>query len=397
MDRAPHTSGARRGVAGLRRLRDTYGAKAVEVSRASAKARLMRLRKRLTFILSCAVGAAIAWWFARDVLHHEMPFFAPITAMICLGLSYGQRLRRAGEIMVGVAIGVFIGDVFVHLFGTGPWQILVVVTIAMSLAALSGQGALMSTQAGVQAVVVTTLVAAPGQAFTRWLDAVIGGSVGLLIAALAPATPVRRPRQQAATVLRELAATARDAMAALRSGDHAAAKAALRRARATEGMLDELRTLSAEGIAVVRLSPIRRRHLPGVQAIAQLLEPLDRATRNLRVLVRRTEIAVWSGDEVPASYVETVDRLADLMDMAATELHDRHLPDRTADHLMALGRDTAMPLPHTTVSAAVIRAQTRSMIVDLLQLTGRSLDEARQSIGLDPDGDDDLDEDGEAG
>ena len=64
-------------------------------------------------------------------------------------------------------------------------------------------------------------------------------------------------------------------------------------------MLDEAGALSAEGIAVVRLSPFRRRHLPGVQAIADLLEPLDRAIRNLRVLVRRAAIATWRDEPVP--------------------------------------------------------------------------------------------------
>ena len=38
------------------------------------------------------------------------PFFAPIAAVVSLGTSYGQRLRRVAEVTLGVAIGVFVGD-----------------------------------------------------------------------------------------------------------------------------------------------------------------------------------------------------------------------------------------------------------------------------------------------
>lgn len=66
---------------------------------------------------------------------------------------------------------------------------------------------------------------------------------------------------------------------ALREEDTELAARTLARARSSEHALDALRDLSAEGIAVVRLSPFRRRHLPAVQAIADLLEPLDHSIR----------------------------------------------------------------------------------------------------------------------
>ena len=57
----------------------------------------------------------------------------------------------------------------------------------MSVAALLGAGLTLTTQAGVQSVIVATLVPQSGQAFTRWLDAVVGGSVALLFTVFAPA------------------------------------------------------------------------------------------------------------------------------------------------------------------------------------------------------------------
>ena len=65
---------------------------------------------------------------------------------------------------IGVAIGVLVGDILVHFFGSGVWQIAVVVIVAMTIAVLFGAGPLLVSQAGLQSILVTTLVAQPGRA-----------------------------------------------------------------------------------------------------------------------------------------------------------------------------------------------------------------------------------------
>lgn len=349
-------------------------------SRQEARTRTRRMLARLAFVVQCGLGAATAWWVASHVLGHQRPFFAPVTAIVSLGLSYGQRLRRVVEVMIGVAVGVFVGDAFVHFFGSGTWQIVVVVVLAMSIAALLGAGPLLTTQAGVQSVIVTTLTAAPGYAFTRWLDAVVGGVVALLFTVLAPTAPIRRPRQQASVVVQEISEILSDTVRAVRDRDSDLATATLSRARSSESMLDELRSLSAEGIAVVRLSPFRRRHLPGVQAIADLLEPLDRAIRNLRVLVRRAAVATWRDEPVPPAYLRLVEALADVTGDIARELGERRLPTNARAGLYQVAELSAVLDPTSGLSAEVMRAQIRSMVVDLLMLTGLSADEARDHV-----------------
>jgi uncharacterized membrane protein YgaE (UPF0421/DUF939 family) len=355
-------------------------ARAAARSRREARARTDRMLSRMFFIVQCGLGAALAWWVADDLLGHNRPFFAPVTAIISLGMSFGQRLRRVAEVMIGVAVGVFVGDAFVHFFGSGIWQIVVVVVLSMSVAALLGAGMLLTTQAGVQSVIVTTLVAGPGQAFTRWLDAVVGGSVALLLTLFVPAAPLRRPRQQAALVVQEIGAILADTARVLRLGDSDLASGTLTRARESESMLDEARALSAEGIAVVRLSPFRRRHLPGVQAIADLLEPLDRAIRNLRVLVRRAAIATWREEPVPTAYLKLLDALAETCQDIARELGERRLPTNARIGLQRIGELSAVIDPSAGLSGEVMRAQIRSMVVDLLMLTGLPLEEAREMV-----------------
>src|SRR5450631_73947 len=235
--------------------------RAARRSRASVRERVNRLRHRAFFIVQCGLAASAAWWVATTLLHHHIPFFAPVTAMISLGMSYGQRLRRVIDVTIGVAIGVFVGDIFVHVFGSGVWQIAVVAITAMTIAVLLGAGTMLVSQAGVQSIIVTTLVAQQGLALSRWLDAVVGGSVPLLATTIVPASPWRRPRAQAAVVVGELSGILASTARALRQADTDLAASALVRARHSEHALDELRDLSAEGIAVVRLSPFRRRHL----------------------------------------------------------------------------------------------------------------------------------------
>jgi len=344
------------------------GPRAARRSRASVRGRLRRLRQRLFFIGQCAVAAGFAWWFAVSVLHHSRPFFAPVAAIVCLGMSFGHRLRRVAEVVLGVAIGVGVGDAFVHLAGTGVWQIVAIVAVSMTVAVLLDTGLLLVIQAGVQSVVVATVAALPGGPLNRWLDAAAGGLIALVATTVAPAAPLRKPRVEAAAVIAELASLLSSTTRALRRHD-------LERARASEGALDELRELSAEGIAVIRMSPFRRRHLPGVQAIADLLEPLDRAIRNTRVLVRRAGVALSGGEEVPPSYVDLLEKLSAVTSTIAREMTEHRLPVGSRALLAAVARDSAQVAEHPSLSAEVIRAQVRSVVVDLLMLTGLPYDD----------------------
>jgi len=331
----------------------------------------------------------VAWWVATALLHHEYAFFAPVTVMLCLGMSFGQRLRRVIDVTIGVAIGVLVGDTFVHFFGSGVWQIVLVATVAMTIAVLFGASTMLVTQAGVQSIIITTLVAQQEFALSRWLDAVVGGCVALLAATITPASPLRKPRAQTAVVVAELSAILTCTSDALRQNDLALAARALARARDSEHALDELRDLSAEGIAVVRLSPFRRRHLPAVQAIADLLEPLDHAIRNIRVLVRRANIAVRTGEVVPVPYVDLISSLAEVTAEIANQFLERRLATGSRTALSTLAQSTSLAGSQASLSAEVIRAQVRSVVVDLLMLTGLTYDQACARVPASADGLDD--------
>ena len=118
--------------------------------------RIERVRASWVPILQCATAAGAAWFVANDLIGHTRPFFAPIAAVISLGISLGSRLRRAAELVVGVSLGVLVGDLIISVIGSGAWQITLVVALAMAAAVFADGAALLVAQAGASAVDVLT-------------------------------------------------------------------------------------------------------------------------------------------------------------------------------------------------------------------------------------------------
>lgn len=364
-----------------------------EIRPSALRTRLLRLRVRIWLILQAAVGATLAWFVAHDLLGHPLPFFAPVTAMVCLGLTYGDRLRRIVELTFGVAIGVAIGDLFVHFFGTGLWQILAVCAVAMSLAVLAGAGQLLMMQAGIQGVIITTLVAGEGEAFSRWLDAAVGGGVALLIAMLAPMrSTTKRPRQRIIELVGHLTEVLTDTAQSLRSRDVDRATRALDRARSLSSELEDLRTTTAEASAAARMAPLLSGvHREEVREIQALLGPLDLAIRNVRVLSRRAEAAIGTREFVPDSYIDMVEGLAEASAVIQEQLENREPLGDAQEDLVHLARQSTWGHPRAALSAEVMRAQVRSTVVDLLMLSGMSQADARRRVPptkdeIDPEG-----------
>jgi uncharacterized membrane protein YgaE (UPF0421/DUF939 family) len=343
--------------------------------------RLRRLGRTAPLLVQSAVAAGLAYWVASELLGHEQPFFAPVAAIVGLGASYRQRGRRAVEIVVGVAIGVGVGDLVVALVGPSIFVLVLAVLVAMSIAVFLDVGALVVTQAGVQSAIVATLVADPSQGLDRWLDAVVGGGTALLIAVLSPVGPLRRPREHAVEVLRTLADLLRDAVTANRTGDVDLARRTLERARSTEYSLGRLREATLERSDAASLSLLRRSRSPGADRDARAAAVLDLAVRNARVLVRRADVAVERDDPIPGEVLRLVADLAGVLDHLASGYDDAAQQPMLRRELTALAeRSSTFDVP-LGLSGATVLAQARSLVTDLLRLTGLSHGEA---LGLVP-------------
>jgi uncharacterized membrane protein YgaE (UPF0421/DUF939 family) len=357
----------------------TLSDRAWERGRLSLSARLRRLQAKSWMIAQCAISAAVAWLIGRYVFGHSTPFFAPVAAVVALGTSYGQRLRRVAEVSVGVTIGVGTADLFTHLFGHGAWQVGVIVAVAMSAAVLLDAGVLFINQAAVQGITVSLLLPLDG-GVGRVEDALIGGGVALVAATIVPGAPLRRPRETAALATYELARLLRSARESARHGDPDQASDTLARARETEASLNDLRAAAREGLEVVRSSPFRRRAAGHVRSMAELVEPLDRALRTTRVLIRRVEVSARLQETMPPDYLFILDELAGATELIAGELEHNRFPEAAQQRLIEITDVTATASEPLTLSAAVVLGQMRSLAVDLLELAGFSHSDAIAAV-----------------
>jgi uncharacterized membrane protein YgaE (UPF0421/DUF939 family) len=346
----------------------------------SAIRRLERWRQRGFLIAQCSVTAGLAWLIAGLLLGHKVPYFAAASAILVLGMTYGQRLRRGVDVAIGVTLGVALGDLWLVLFGAGVWQVVLVCAIAMSLATLVGASPVITTTAGANSIAVLVMAPSPIYGVERWTDAVIGSALALLVATVAPSGPLRKPGEVAAKVVAGMADTLEAAADALSAKDEHGASTVLDRVQVAEKDMATFDAAAAEGLEVVRHSPFRRRQLGLAITLSGLHQPLDSAVHNLRVLVRRSVVAIWRGEEVPVTYQDLVRRLAEACRFIAHEFSEHRLPTAAKDQL----REIAEATPHLhlthSISAIVILAQIRSIVTDLMELTGMEYVEARELI-----------------
>ncbi len=356
---------------------------AAERSRISARMRAERLRTATRAILQATLAATLAWLLATEVVGHEAPFFAPVSAMIVLGLTQGERGRRAIEVLLGVTLGIAVADLLVLALGTGWWQLGVVVALAMSAALLLGSGQMFAQQTAVSAALVATLQPPDdGITFARAVDALVGGSVALAVSALIlPANPIRMVREAAAPVLDELAGVLDDVAAALRMRSREAVQAALERGRRIDDLARELEDALAVGRETARMAPPRRKSLEVVDLYADAAGQLDLAVRNVRVLARGARRAMDLEENVPPEVGDAVAELAAAVRALAPALDDPEKAGAVREPALRAAGLAAIALERTgNLSVSVIVGQVRSTAVDLLRGTGMSYDAAASAV-----------------
>ena len=342
-----------------------------------------RLKANGWSVVQSAVAASLAYFLAVILLGHEQPFFAPIAAVVCLGVTLGQRLRRAVELVFGVAFGLMVADLLVLLIGTGTARIGVVVLLAMAAAVFFGGGPLLVNQAAISALLVVVLQP-PNDAFdpSRFLDALVGGVVALGVNYLFPINPERLVERAARPIFDELVVVLEDIAAALRNGDSERAERALVRAR----MIDDDQVKSfyealAAGHETARLSPTRRRALGHLELYSNAGTRIDLAVINTRVLARGAANATRRGDTVPQQLPEAVLDLSRAVKALATYLEDLGGPSEARRFALEAARKATEILEERhDLAVSVLVGQVRSAAVDILRSTGMDQASALQAL-----------------
>lgn len=359
-------------------------------------ARVRRLGLSLVPIVQCGIAGGLAWFIAFDLLHHQRPFFAPISAVVSLGLVLAKRWRRSIELIGGVLIGIVIGDLVIGAVGSGPWQIALVVVIAMIAAVLIDGAPMVVNQAGVSAVLVATLLP-PGDAagYERAFDAVIGGAVALLIGALVPFNPAHRARRDAAVLLATLRDLSAELAPALRRADEDAVADVLDRARGTQAQIDTMHSDMRAGREVGTMSPLYWAERRRLNRIAATAAPIDNAVRNFRVVSRRALGLTQRGVVVEPAVTELIAALPEGFEIlrammlappkgnpdgadAATVLRSiiRHARPAIAEARTALEEGDG------DISEIALLVELRSLLVDMLMVAGLKRESAIAQLHL---------------
>src|SRR4029078_7508807 len=81
-----------------------------------------------------SAAATGAWLIASHGVRHHPPFFAPIAAVVALNTTIGERGTNALRLLLGVVIGIVIGELTIALLGGGYGRMALAMFVAMLIA-----------------------------------------------------------------------------------------------------------------------------------------------------------------------------------------------------------------------------------------------------------------------
>ncbi len=331
-------------------------------------------------LVQATVAACLAYGIGLAIGHHD-PFFAPIAAISTVAISMGQRVRRATELLIGNAIGIALADLLIAQIGTGIWQLGLVVLIALTVALLLGGGPILIMQASSSAILIATLTpptdAQPWNT-GRFLDALIGGTVGLAVATfLVPVHPARIARRATDPLIRTLADGCTQLSHALRTGAQESATETLTSLRDSAPVLGEFSTGMSAARDAVRLTPWLWGNRTIVSPYTWAGPHLDNALRNLRVLARQAASALHRGEQVPAELpylleelARATDQLRDVLAESASPVAVRRSLIDVSSRATRVRVDVGTSLTSPGLFVTPMLTQVRFYAADLLQATG---------------------------
>ncbi|UYM04184.1 FUSC family protein [Solicola gregarius] len=345
------------------------------------------LRGRAPMIVRLALGTSLAWLVATELIGHVQPFFAPVAAALTIAAGLGQRRSVVVELVVGVSVGILAGEVLITWMGRGAWQIAVVVALAVSVASLLGLKGMALMQSATSAILIAAVLpaAATGNpAVARFLDALVGGVIGLAMTAIVPTNPLRDLDREIQSVLGGLASILDQVAESMRLRDAGVAWTALQETRALQPTLEGLASTSASATEVSRISPLRWSQREHVRLYTSTVHDIDNAVRDARVLARRVTSMLRHGEDPPDGMDDAVAALADAVRIFGGDLQEYERFDEAKDKLVAAARSATEALSGSgTLNASAVVAQIRSLAADLLFASGWSAADVDSWLQLD--------------
>lgn len=371
---------------GLRRRLSSAPAAA----RSWARQGLKRMRGGFLPAIQMTLCAVSSFFFASLVLGHHDPLFAATSALISLGFGVESHISRVIEVAAGCTLGILIGDLLLHTFGSGVWQAALVLFVSIMLARFLDPSSVLTTQMGLQSLLVVLIPVPAGGPIDRSIDAVVGGVFALVIVALWPQDPRRESHSQVRDSFNEFAGIIRECAGALAYSDSTMAWHALVRARTFQPKLDKISKSLSHAGEVSRISPLYRGHRDEITKLNESMKSFDLAVRNLRVFARRLS-SVINNTAMSAEAQGEISHLLELTAEGAEALAlalgeaDAGTRDWQRRRARLALNDVASALSPEALGVETVEGKTlvlifRPLVVDLLEASGLSHKKSRQHL-----------------
>lgn len=279
-----------------------------------------------------ALAVAISWQIARWLFGRESATLAPISALIVLQPTGWQTVRRAGERLVGVVLGVSVAAFAAHFFGIGFAMIALVVAAAYAVGfAVQKRGAYLAQQVPISAT-LGLLVGGQGGAYPieRTLGAVVGGLIGTgLSLLLTPPYYVEQARRSVADAAGALASVLpRLALAFTQPQAQPERKQLYQTLRDVEDQVESAEQALALGVESTRLNLWARGASRQLESYPPIVLDLQRVARQLRRIAYTLQEDLPGRGELAAepwahAYADLLRRVQDVL----TGMTERMRPD----------------------------------------------------------------------
>lgn len=363
-----------RGRAGLRR----WGVFAAAWVRQGGR----RVRGSFVPIVQAALAASAAWLIAAQVLGRYSPIFAPIAAFVCLGFKTDRVPRKVAELGVGATAGVLIGEAFATWVEIGWWQLALALMVGSLTGRFLDRGDLTTIQGGINAVVVLGMSswAVPGGVTGRWIDAIVGAGVALVVAALLPRHPTARPRRYARSTLSEFATLLDMVARGLNTGDLELLADSRGQRRAVGELTTDWEETLTTAREVVAVNPSLWRQRGEVAELGRLFRLTSRAQRTAYMLVRQGHSMTEESGPLP-EIGALVGRIGQATHALAGSVGQWNRPVFARESLLKVAAlATPSEVEGSDWRPVALMSLVRSLVVDLLQLTGLSREQARDRL-----------------
>jgi uncharacterized membrane protein YgaE (UPF0421/DUF939 family) len=293
-------------------------------------------------------------------------------------------MRRAIELIIGVALGIALGDLLRRGIGVGEWQLALTVGLAMAAAVALGAGHLVLTEAAVSASLVAT-VSLDTQGFppTRLLDVLVGGAVALVFSQLLfPVKPLNVVREAVESVLNEIAQTLNAVADALDATDLRGAERALLSARRVSDDWSRFEQALDVAREAAQYAPPRRRAREPLDTYREAGLPLDLMVRDVHVVARGAVRALTIRDHIPEGLTDALRDLSRATrDLTRQLANDPEGADVRSVAVRAAYAATELAPAEENLSLSVLIGYVQATAADLLRALGMDRQRAHAEVG----------------